>query len=79
MGPDAPDADRRRLPGDAGRGDPDRRGRPRGDQTGREPDKSCAVLRRALLAGAFLVGLSTVQAEFDFSVPQFRLLSHPCC
>jgi hypothetical protein len=35
------------------------------------------VLRRALLAGAFLVGLSTVQAEFDFSVPQFRLLYHP--
>ena len=30
-----------------------------------------------MLAGAFLVGLSTVQAEFDFSVPQFRLLYHP--
>src|SRR5215208_3495100 len=46
-------------------------------KTGREPDKSMPVLRRALLAGAFLVGLSTVQAEFDFSVPQFRLLYHP--
>ena len=34
-------------------------------------------LRQALLAGALLVGLSTVQAEFDFSVPQFRLLYHP--
>src|SRR3712207_917337 len=46
-------------------------------KTGREPDKSLPVFRRAMLAGAFLVGLSTVQAEFDFSVPQFRLLYHP--
>jgi hypothetical protein len=46
-------------------------------RTGREPNKSAPMLRRALLAGAFLVGLSTVQAEFDFSVPQFRLLYHP--
>ena len=46
-------------------------------KTGRDPNKSAPVLRRALLAGAFLVGLSTVQAEFDFSVPQFRLLYHP--
>jgi hypothetical protein len=35
------------------------------------------ALRQALLAGALLVGLSTFQAEFDFSVPQFRLLFHP--
>ena len=34
-------------------------------------------VRQAMLAGAFLVGLSTVQAEFDFGVPQFRLLYHP--
>jgi len=46
-------------------------------KSGREPDKSFPIVRRALLAGAFLVGLSTVQAEFDFSVPQFRLLFHP--
>ena len=46
-------------------------------KSGREPNKSAPTLRRALLAGAFLVGLSTVQAEFDFSVPQFRLLYHP--
>jgi len=46
-------------------------------RSGREPNKSAPVLRRAMLAGAFLVGLSTVQAEFDFSVPQFRLLYHP--
>jgi hypothetical protein len=29
------------------------------------------------IAGAFLVGLSAFQAEFDYSVPQFRLLFHP--
>jgi hypothetical protein len=46
-------------------------------KSGREPNKSAPIFRRALLAGAFLVGLSTVQAEFDFSVPQFRLLYHP--
>ncbi len=46
-------------------------------KSGREPAKSFPVVRRALLAGALLVGLSTVQAEFDFSVPQFRLLFHP--
>jgi hypothetical protein len=30
-----------------------------------------------LVAGAFLLGLSALQAEFDFSVPQFRVLYHP--
>ncbi len=29
------------------------------------------------LAGAFLIGLSTLQVEFDFGVPQFRQLEHP--
>ncbi|HYF47628.1 MAG TPA: hypothetical protein VD926_15540, partial [Acidimicrobiales bacterium] len=29
------------------------------------------------LAGALLVGLSTLQVEFDYGVPQFRLLEHP--
>ena len=29
------------------------------------------------LPGAFLLGLSTFQAEFDFGVPQFRLIFHP--
>jgi hypothetical protein len=29
------------------------------------------------LSGAFLVGLSTLQVEFDDGVPQFRLLEHP--
>ena len=38
-----------------------------------------SVLRYAemLVAGAFLIGLSALQAEFDYSVPQFRLLFHP--
>ena len=31
----------------------------------------------APLAGAFLVGLNTYMAEFDFAVPQFRLDIHP--
>jgi hypothetical protein len=35
------------------------------------------VFRQTALAGAFLVALSTFQAEFDFSVPQFRLVWHP--
>ena len=34
-------------------------------------------LRDVLLAGAFLLGLSTLQGEFDFGVPQFPLLYHP--
>ena len=29
------------------------------------------------LAGAFLIGLSTLQVEFDFGVPQFRMIEHP--
>ena len=35
------------------------------------------LLNQIVLAGAFLVALSTFQAEFDFSVPQFRLIWHP--
>ena len=34
-------------------------------------------LGEPLAAGAFLIGLSTFQGEFDYSVPQFRLLFHP--
>src|SRR3954465_10124336 len=33
--------------------------------------------RQVVLAGAFLVGLSTFQAEFDFGVPQFALALQP--
>src|SRR5206468_3179290 len=37
------------------------------------------LLRRAdvTAAGAFLVGLSTLQGEFDYGVPQFRAIYHP--
>src|SRR3954471_11555351 len=34
-------------------------------------------MRRVSLPGALLLGLSTVQAEFDFGVPQFRMVFHP--
>jgi hypothetical protein len=34
-------------------------------------------MRRISLPGAFLLGLSTFQAEFDFGVPQFRMVFHP--
>ncbi len=45
-----------------------------------DPDRelSWAVMaRRAALPGGLLLGLSTFQAEFDFSVPQFRFVFHP--
>jgi hypothetical protein len=47
----------------------------RGGSTRRHPP--LVRLRQATLASAFLVALSTFQAEFDFGVPQFRLLFHP--
>jgi hypothetical protein len=36
-----------------------------------------ARYREPMLAGAFLIGLSTFQGEYDFAVPQFRLVFHP--
>src|SRR2546421_3287557 len=36
-----------------------------------------ARYREPMLAGAFLVGLSTFQGEYDFAVPQVRLVFHP--
>jgi hypothetical protein len=48
---------------------------------GRDPERDhprpLLLLRRGLLAGSFLVALSTFQGEFDFSVPQFREVLHP--
>ena len=46
------------------------RSRPGGRERG-------VTLRRASLAGGFLIGLSTFQAEFDFGVPQFDFLFQP--
>ncbi|HMJ35107.1 MAG TPA: hypothetical protein VK501_14445 [Baekduia sp.] len=34
-------------------------------------------LRRVGLTGGLLIGLSTFQGEFDFGVPQFRMVFHP--
>jgi hypothetical protein len=42
--------------------------------------KSAMFLRRFSVvgfAGAFLIALSTFQGEFDYAVPQFRLIWHP--
>ena len=43
------------------------------------PSPAPRLLRfqRGALIGAFLIGLSTFQGEFDFGVPQFDLLFHP--
>jgi len=48
-------------------------------RTGDTPRERPSILlgRRAVQGGAFLVALSTFQAEFDFAVPQFRLVWHP--
>ncbi|HYP48444.1 MAG TPA: hypothetical protein VEQ61_07365, partial [Thermoleophilaceae bacterium] len=48
--------------------------------TGHDPlstPRLTTKLRRALLVGGFLVALSTFQGEYDFGVPQFRLVLHP--
>ncbi len=36
-----------------------------------------AFMQRVSLPGALLLGLSTFQAEFDFGVPQFRMVFQP--
>lgn len=43
------------------------------------PDRQLLVVRHrdVLLGGALLLGLSTLQGEFDYGVPQFALLYHP--
>jgi hypothetical protein len=44
------------------------------------PSKSALFIRRFSVvgfAGAFLIALSTFQGEFDYAVPQFRLVFHP--
>ena len=50
-------------------------------ELGRDPERSRrgagVLIRRSLLAGSFLVALSTFQGEFDFGVPQFREVLQP--
>jgi hypothetical protein len=43
------------------------------------PERATRTVRvnQVLLGGAFLIGLSTFQGEFDYAVPQFRLVFHP--
>jgi hypothetical protein len=48
----------------------------RDDGQGREAPIALRM-RRVFLVGGFLVALSTFQGEFDFGVPQFRLVFHP--
>ena len=43
---------------------------------GREP-RGAVLMRTVALSGGLLVGLSTFQGEFDFGVPQFRLVFQP--
>ena len=43
----------------------------------REPPSARVRLLLIPLGGALLIGLNTFMAEFDFSVPQFRLDTHP--
>jgi hypothetical protein len=52
----------------------------RGDRTHPRDQRmpsAIVALRRAGIVGGFLIGLSTFQAEFDFGVPQFRLVFQP--
>ena len=53
-----------------------RRAVERSGSTRREPTWIVS-LRQVALTGAFLLGLSTFQAEFDFGVPQFRFVLEP--
>ena len=55
-------------------------GRRSADQTSARPAADARWFRRLgpiTLCGALLIGLSTYQGEFDFAVPQFRLVLHP--
>ncbi|WP_344134951.1 hypothetical protein [Saccharopolyspora halophila] len=45
--------------------------------TGRAETMRANYLRRGMLSGALLLGLSVFQTEFDFGVPQFRMVFHP--
>ncbi|MBO2454683.1 hypothetical protein J4573_46875 [Actinomadura barringtoniae] len=44
---------------------------------GEEPPAAARWIRRGMMAGGLLVGLSVFQAEYDFGVTQFRLVHQP--
>jgi len=47
------------------------------EASGRPLDARAVRVIDILLGGAFLIGLSTLQGEFDYGVPQFNQLFHP--
>ncbi|HEX8082684.1 MAG TPA: hypothetical protein VF529_00235 [Solirubrobacteraceae bacterium] len=51
--------------------------RPAGNGHRPSTESRITFLRRASLMGGFLIGLSTFQAEFDFGVPQYRMVFQP--
>ena len=77
MGPDAPDADRRRGDDADRAGGAVRRGGRRRTRAGAAPSGGSPACAAISLPGALLLGLSTFQAEFDFGVPQFRMVFQP--
>ncbi|WP_211245592.1 hypothetical protein [Actinomadura oligospora] len=48
-----------------------------GGGSGSRPPGWAQWIRRGMTAGGLLVGLSVFQAEYDFGVPQFRLVHQP--
>ncbi|MEV0054453.1 hypothetical protein AB0H34_28605 [Saccharopolyspora shandongensis] len=46
-------------------------------RTGRAETMLACYVRRGMIGGGMLAGLSVFQAEFDFGVPQFRLVHQP--
>lgn len=51
--------------------------RARQEEVDTRPEPLWLRLRVVAIAGAFLLGLSTLQAEFDYGVPQFQLVYQP--
>ncbi len=45
--------------------------------SGDRPQRALGRLRVLMAAGSFLIGLSTLQGEFDYGVPQFQLVFQP--
>lgn len=52
-------------------------GRVATEQTGRRTSAAATYVLKACLVGGLLIGMSVFQAEFDFGVPQFRLVLQP--
>ncbi|MEU5882997.1 hypothetical protein [Spirillospora sp. NPDC047279] len=51
--------------------------RARQDVPGSQPAAWQRWVRRGMMSGGLLIGLSVFQAEYDFGVPQFRLVHQP--